>query len=486
MMHVCVICSRRGRTTDKESTSEAGPSLVPAMDGSTPPLPPAHPAPTRTPGTGSGDVPHEDVACSSSFHAGGGEVMADTSDPSDSTIAHDQGLAASLSPPLSVAGRGPEPALPAAEFTVTSDAGLVVHEESGSVPRPGDVSPHSISALEGDGGRDVTPAPGAITEDMMELDTQIIPDLHGCRPGVNVIVQNPESQNVSCNDLLTDPEKSEDADIVNKQDHLKPLSSSGQDGGDGCFSLAAALKELHKLLIISGQGSAQTGEDGALGSGDDRALGSEDDRALGSEDDRALGSGDDGALGSGDDRALGSEDDRALGSGDDGANVIQGTDQESGQNGDLDNDLHQEDGMSHPVTEETSPCIEADAPGDSFQVSSDCSGDFMESSAVMGSAPGQTLPGPVPDHDTITGVMGNSTDPAVSKQRPELSCDQGEAVGEGRSSVPPSDPPSPSDVERIVGAGFTAQDALVALERADGNVELALLTLLARNIVVPT
>ncbi|CAJ0967442.1 unnamed protein product [Ranitomeya imitator] len=45
---------------------------------------------------------------------------------------------------------------------------------------------------------------------------------------------------------------------------------------------------------------------------------------------------------------------------------------------------------------------------------------------------------------------------------------------------------SPSAVERIVAAGFTRPDALVALERADGDVELALLALLAKNIVVPT
>lgn len=41
-------------------------------------------------------------------------------------------------------------------------------------------------------------------------------------------------------------------------------------------------------------------------------------------------------------------------------------------------------------------------------------------------------------------------------------------------------------VDRILGAGFTPQEALEALEQADGNADLALLILLAKSIVVPT
>lgn len=43
-----------------------------------------------------------------------------------------------------------------------------------------------------------------------------------------------------------------------------------------------------------------------------------------------------------------------------------------------------------------------------------------------------------------------------------------------------------ADVDRILGAGFTPQEALQALEQADGNADLALLILLAKSIVVPT
>ncbi|XP_062449611.1 protein DDI1 homolog 2 isoform X2 [Rhea pennata] len=43
-----------------------------------------------------------------------------------------------------------------------------------------------------------------------------------------------------------------------------------------------------------------------------------------------------------------------------------------------------------------------------------------------------------------------------------------------------------ADIDRILCAGFTMREALEALEQADGNADLALLILLAKSIVVPT
>ncbi|XP_036600567.1 regulatory solute carrier protein family 1 member 1 [Trichosurus vulpecula] len=43
-----------------------------------------------------------------------------------------------------------------------------------------------------------------------------------------------------------------------------------------------------------------------------------------------------------------------------------------------------------------------------------------------------------------------------------------------------------ADVDRILRAGFTLREALGALQRGGGNVDLALLILLAKNIIVPT
>ncbi|NXV03342.1 RSCA1 protein, partial [Cettia cetti] len=52
------------------------------------------------------------------------------------------------------------------------------------------------------------------------------------------------------------------------------------------------------------------------------------------------------------------------------------------------------------------------------------------------------------------------------------------------ASPPPAFPVA--DIDRILSAGFTPQEALQALEQAGGNADLALLILLAKSIVVPT
>lgn len=73
-----------------------------------------------------------------------------------------------------------------------------------------------------------------------------------------------------------------------------------------------------------------------------------------------------------------------------------------------------------------------------------------------------------------------------------------EATGPLLEFEPPTSHPSSSpsilppfvfpaaDIDRILRAGFTLQEALGALHRVDGNADLALLILLAKNIVVPT
>ncbi|KAM7139063.1 protein DDI1 homolog 2 isoform 2-T2 [Macrochelys suwanniensis] len=54
------------------------------------------------------------------------------------------------------------------------------------------------------------------------------------------------------------------------------------------------------------------------------------------------------------------------------------------------------------------------------------------------------------------------------------------------SRVPPLPVFPAADINQILCAGFTMREALEALEQADGNANLALLFLLAKNIVVPT
>ncbi|XP_073512189.1 uncharacterized protein [Phyllobates terribilis] len=526
------VLQKSAEEADKESTSEAGPLLVPPLDGSGHPahasdtIPPASPVPTPS---GATDVPCADVTCSGDFHPGGSGHTGDMSDAFRSAVTDDLPGAESSDSPSSAADRGLGPTLTSAADrglgltltsaadrglgptltsaadrglgptltsaadrglgptltsaadrglgptltsaadrglgptltsaadrglgptltsaadrglgptltsaadrglgptltsaadrglgpTLTSDAGSAAYEESERRPHPMAALPPSTSSpVE---GGEVTPAPCAITEDMMELDTQVIPDLDGCRSEGILTIQGPECQNLSCTNLPPNPERSEDACSVTAQDCPKPVAASGQDGEDGghdgedgCFSLASALKELHKLVVLSGQRAG--GEDGAHRSGADCS--------------------------------------------------------------ELNQDLHQEseqNGWSGRVAERNV----ADIPGD-------CSSDCMES--VGRSAPDQPLPDAVLNHGAIAGAASISGDSAAGYERhPGLSADPEGVVCERSPSMHPIDPPSA--VEHIVAAGFTRQDALVALERADGDVELALLALLAKNIVVPT
>ncbi|XP_010086328.1 PREDICTED: regulatory solute carrier protein family 1 member 1, partial [Pterocles gutturalis] len=65
-------------------------------------------------------------------------------------------------------------------------------------------------------------------------------------------------------------------------------------------------------------------------------------------------------------------------------------------------------------------------------------------------------------------------------------CEEPPAAYTGLASgaSPPAFPAA--DLDRILGAGFTTQEALEALRQADGNADLALLILLAKGIVVPS
>ncbi|XP_037357105.1 protein DDI1 homolog 2 isoform X2 [Talpa occidentalis] len=93
--------------------------------------------------------------------------------------------------------------------------------------------------------------------------------------------------------------------------------------------------------------------------------------------------------------------------------------------------------------------------------------------------------------------MGQGTENPVTG-RPETTEDIcPEAAGPLLELEPPTSRPSSpailpplvvpaADIDRILRAGFTLQEALGALRRVGGNADLALLVLLAKNIVVPT
>ncbi|XP_043429766.1 regulatory solute carrier protein family 1 member 1 isoform X1 [Prionailurus bengalensis] len=99
---------------------------------------------------------------------------------------------------------------------------------------------------------------------------------------------------------------------------------------------------------------------------------------------------------------------------------------------------------------------------------------------------------------TLVEDLGQGAQSPVT-DRPETRQDVcPEAAGPLVDFEPPTSHPSSSpsilpplifpaaDIDRILRAGFTLQEALGALHRVGGNADLALLVLLAKNIVVPT
>ncbi|NWY28178.1 RSCA1 protein, partial [Pheucticus melanocephalus] len=119
-----------------------------------------------------------------------------------------------------------------------------------------------------------------------------------------------------------------------------------------------------------------------------------------------------------------------------------------------------------------SPTLEQSTPGSSTPASG--GGAPEDTQRLFTGAPGRSgsaaPAGPWP--------LGGSEEPLLSPPAAYTRLTEAEA------SSPPAFPVA--DVDRILGAGFTPQEALQALEQAGGNADLALLILLAKSIVVPT
>lgn len=117
-----------------------------------------------------------------------------------------------------------------------------------------------------------------------------------------------------------------------------------------------------------------------------------------------------------------------------------------------------------PTSEQSTPVSSTPASGE---------GALQDAQSLFTGAPGRSgsaaPEGPWP--------VGGSEEPPLSPSAAYTRLTTG-------ASAPPAFPAA--DVDRILGAGFTPQEALEALEQADGNADLALLILLAKSIVVPT
>ncbi|XP_044919732.1 protein DDI1 homolog 2 isoform X1 [Mustela putorius furo] len=118
--------------------------------------------------------------------------------------------------------------------------------------------------------------------------------------------------------------------------------------------------------------------------------------------------------------------------------------------------------------------------GEEDAVSHTCEQTKYETSFILVEDLGQGTQKPVPDRpETREDVCPEAAEPRLEFEPPpgQLSASP--------SALSPLTFPA-ADIDRILRAGFTLQEALGALHRVGGNADLALLVLLAKNIVVPT
>jgi len=271
----------------------------------------------------------------------------------------------------------------------------------------------------------------------------------------------------------------------------------GRPAEDPCFSLASALKELHKLLIISrkGEGKIPTSEEVSQlemvptepaaqqkGLSDDEQKGSDaasqEQRCsfceVRSEGGRAEGKQ---PCVSGADISVGSVShmQSALGEGALESQKFSGKSDLVVVNSAATSDQQQSSEEAEVLAE---GCWSPASP-------------TLEQNASVFSKPALGEGAPQDAGCLCTGAPGESSSsapegpqPLGGPEEPLLSPPAGCAGLTSGVSPPPAFPVA--DVDRILGAGFTAQEALEALEQADGNADLALLILLAKSIVVPT
>ncbi|XP_064253041.1 regulatory solute carrier protein family 1 member 1 isoform X1 [Passer domesticus] len=272
-------------------------------------------------------------------------------------------------------------------------------------------------------------------------------------------------------------------------------TDAGRPSEEPCFPLASALKELHKLLVISRKGECKilaseevsqlemvqrepAGQQEGLLEGEQKGLdpGSQEQSCSfpemsseggGAEGSQPCDSGREhistGPVSAGQPLLGGDALERQKGSGKSDVVVLSSaaTQQSPEQREVLEGGSQS---APSPALEQSKPVSSTPASGEGAPQDARCL--FTGAPGRSGSA---TPAGPWP--------LGGSEEPPVSPP-----------AAYTRLTTGPSPPPAfpVADVDRILGAGFTPQEALQALEQAGGNADLALLILLAKSIVVPT
>ncbi|XP_055562405.1 protein DDI1 homolog 2 isoform X1 [Falco cherrug] len=111
----------------------------------------------------------------------------------------------------------------------------------------------------------------------------------------------------------------------------------------------------------------------------------------------------------------------------------------------------------------------------------------VEQNASISSPPALAEGAPQDARSLFTEGPGRSSSSTPAGPWPSGGCEEpllSPPAGLTSGASPPAFPAA--DVDRILSAGFTMREALEALEQAEGNADLALLILLAKSIVVPT
>lgn len=243
--------------------------------------------------------------------------------------------------------------------------------------------------------------------------------------------------------------------VSGTSDGCQPSAESAEES---CSSLTAALKELHGLLVISSKTTASgsnTSEEITRrpeAGAEDRSSGGDRSQRRAQSEQRARSSiATAAAAGT---QAAQSMD---LGASGGGLSIAKAGVSESGE----------------PVTE---------------------GGSVAPASPQMSRQPQSTLSAEMPpapaaeEAEEEEGALGHTCEPAGwASSGSGLARDPGQGT---QAAGPRLELPTPvfpaADIERILRAGFTLQEALGALHRVGGNADLALLVLLAKNIVVPT
>ncbi|NXV72182.1 RSCA1 protein, partial [Atlantisia rogersi] len=267
----------------------------------------------------------------------------------------------------------------------------------------------------------------------------------------------------------------------------------GRPSEEPCFSLASALKELHKLLVISQKGECKSfaseeisqlemvhrepaAQQGHEQQGSDSACQEQQCSIyeMRSEGGRA-------------------EEKQPRGSGNIGAGSVAPV-QSALEEAALESqrfpgksDLVLVNSAVSPDQQQSSEQAEVLAEG--YQCPASLT---REESTSVSSEPAVDEGAPPDPCSTFAGAPGRSSSSAP--EGPWLlggGCEEpplippASCTGLDSSASPPPAFPA-ANVDRILSAGFTTQEALEALEQADGNTDLALLILLAKSIVVPT